>query len=506
MRQKLVNIFTRLYTRASCASISGSKMTVKSFLETLFHGNEKITFIESVKREVERYKLEYAIDRPGHLPKACDTSIIPPKKCVKSVKKSKIEAPKKLQFVFISIDPENLQGTITAIDHYMDFVDHYLVITNRSKINEMEKIKSVHSVKVVDEATILPEDSSIFSKRDHQSKNWILRASLLELETLQEQFIMLDDDNRPLRKIPIEHFIERGKYNAYYFYDLDQWHYYDTEYDSGQHYTKEILHADGLELYSYSSHKPQIIDRSIFREVVQRYGEIGAVYPIDEWSIYFNYAVTRYPHLFTKKIFDVLNWPDHPLRWEWIYIPKEFNFENYYKEIYENGLFSAKHTLSFGEKISLKEKEIAPVRDEIERFGETVRLNKRLRQCLEKNEMIHNNMLFMKDDFSMSLCGLPYYGEAISGAWFKIPLRYSMKISGEHTLQLTYRLHGDLWFSSRRKISASDPQDGFISLDINVREVPPGLYQFLLDIELDQEPTFGGNSPYMMELKIIQGQ
>jgi hypothetical protein len=112
----------------------------------------------------------------------------------------------------------------------------------------------------------------------------------------------------------------------------------------------------------------------------------------------------------------------------------------------------------------------------------------------------------MKDDFSMSLCGLPYYGEAISGAWFKIPLRYSMKISGEHTLQLTYRLHGDLWFSSRRKISASDPQDGFVSLDINVREVPPGLYQFLLDIELDQEPTFGGNSPYMMELKIIQGQ
>ncbi|MEA2018426.1 MAG: glycosyltransferase family 1 protein, partial [Campylobacterota bacterium] len=243
---------------------------------------------------------------------------------------------KKLQFVFISIEIDSIKGTVEACDKYVDFIKEYIVITAPKFISKFENITTKNKITIIDETTILKEYKDGFSKRDHVSKNWILRTSLLNIENLDDEFIMLDDDNRPLKKITIDKYITKeGRYNGYYFHNLLEWNHKGTEYDIGQQNMKKIIANENYELLSYSSHAPQIINKKIFKEATDKFFKIGLTTPIDEWSIYFNYAVSRYPYAFNKKVFETLNWPANPYQWDYPYSQTEISFENYYKEIYD---------------------------------------------------------------------------------------------------------------------------------------------------------------------------
>lgn len=68
-----------------------------------------------------------------------------------------------------------------------------------------------------------------------------------------------------------------------------------------------MLSTKNYELLSYSSHAPQIINKTIFKETVSEFFETGLRKPIDEWSTYFNYAVSLYPYAFHKTPYETLN-------------------------------------------------------------------------------------------------------------------------------------------------------------------------------------------------------
>lgn len=412
-------------------------------------------------------------------------------------KTREIQKPKKLQFVFISIDIDNIRETIHQIDKYMDFVDSYLIITSEDMYQRFKDIASERDITVIDENSILDENISTFKKRDHQTKNWILRASLLKIDGLHDQFIMLDDDNRPLKNIGIDHFIENGKYNAYYYYDLLEWHHYTSDYDFGQHNTRKLLKNDGLGLLSYSSHKPQIINKSIFQEVVDKYYTIGLKEPIDEWSIYFNYALTKYPYLFAKKKFDVLNWPDHPSSWEWAYIPDRYNFENYYAKLYTDGIFKGNSNLTTEEKGSLKENELLP-------YLQNQNYSQALKLYYEKENAVHGVLTFKKEGEQLFCYGLPYYCEAAQGTLLKIPLNYkALSLNNADTIQLIYYLDGDPYRHSNIIYVASGSYfEGITYFAINTSALSRGLFSMLIDIEIDNKCVYGNNSPYMVKLMV----
>ncbi len=408
----------------------------------------------------------------------------------------KIQKPEKLQFVFISIDIDNIRDTIQLVDKYMDFVDSYLIITSENMYQQFKDIASKYEITVINENSILDEDISTFKKRDHQTKNWILRSSLLKIDFLQDQFIMLDDDNRPLKNIVIDHFIEDGKYNAYYYYDLLEWHHYTSDYDFGQHNTRRLLKNDGLGLLSYSSHKPQIINKNIFQEVVDKYYAIGLEEPIDEWSIYFNYAISKYPYLFTKKKFDVLNWPDHPSSWEWAYIPDRYNFENYYAKLYTDGIFKGDSNLTAEEKGLLKENELLP-------YIQNQNYSQTLKPYYEKENAVHGVLTFRKDGKQLFCYGLPYYFEAAQGTLLKIPLNYkALSLGNVGTIQLVYYLDDGLYRHSNIYVASGSYFEGITYFTINASALSKGLFSMLIDIEIDKKCIYGHNSPYMVKLMV----
>ncbi len=323
---------------------------------------------------------------------------------------------KKLQLVFISINYELLKETILECDAKLDFVKEYLVITRENLLVKFETLKSKHNIILIDESKLLGQLSNKFHLLDHTHKNWLLRAAILNIKNLEDEFIMLDDDNRPLQNVDINFYItDDGKYNAYYFYNLIEWNYQKSDYDQGQQHSLKALENHHLETYSYSCHKPQIINKKIFRESVELFLETGLKESIDEWNIYFNYAVSRYPTLFNKKIFQTLNWPARPSDWEYKFIPENFIFENYYEELYNETLFQKSDSLK--NKIRLKECQYEPYRLQKE-------LNIKIRTFLSKSNNIYGTLSLNTDLFKLYLINIPKIVYLVDESFTTIKLRF----------------------------------------------------------------------------------
>ena len=394
-----------------------------------------------------------------------------------------ITSPEKLQFVIISINKDNLLGTLKSIDTHIPFVKEYIIITSSNLVDEFKSLSSKHKIIIIDENVILGEYSIGFEKRDHVSKNWLLRASLLKLNNLDEQFVMLDDDNRPLKNISIDHFIGKGKYNAYYFYDLLAWNSFQTEYDIGEHNTKKVLDKDGYELLSYSSHKPQIIDKQIFQEVVDKYFEISLEVPISEWNIYFNYAVSTYPFLFNKIKHDTLNWPGNPSDWKQYYIPDRYNFENYYKTNFKG---------TFIDKVNHKDTTLRPyIKNDI--LEASSKLN------YQAHNMAHGVIEFIHADKKVYIYSIPYFIKASKGSWVKLPLNYKTINLNNIKVELMYTINGDLG-AFTQLITANDFEDNVIDFAISCTDLNPGEYDLFINVYIEDKSVYTEKSPYLVRL------
>ena len=405
----------------------------------------------------------------------------------------------KLQFVFISIDALNIKRTISKIDEFIDFVDSYVIVTAKRFLNDFKKIKSKHKITLINEQYILPVDYEEFRKLDHSSKNWMLRSSLINSDIIQDVFVMLDDDNVPLKPIDITNFITQdGRYCGYYYYDMLDWNNRLTDYDFCQIYTRKLLDKDGLELLSYSSHRPQIIDKEIFKEVVDKYAQIGFGNPIDEWNIYFNYGVSKYPHLFVKKVFDVLNWPGMPSDWNLSYIPTEYNFENYYAHLYdERKLFLSNADASLDEKLMRRSELLKP-------YLATKKLMDKNRLVLSHLNMVHGVLSFVQPGGKgvLYISNMPYYIEAVQGSWVRLSLNYKAQEITDNIF-VTYYINGDNGHKSSLTISNQNYDEGKFDFAISCAHLPPNVYDLYIDVLFNNEKVYGiEKSPYLIKLQV----
>lgn len=306
------------------------------------------------------------------------------------------------QHVMISIRPVDVSRCITRNDKLSLCTKEYVIITSAGNIEAMKQIKSKHRIHVIDEKKLFTSTKyKQFKTAPHQRKNWMLRSSLPALAEIDNDFVMLDDDNLPLSTVKADHFIKNGVYKAYYYNSLLRWHKNTSSYDQGQHDTLAVLIAKNLELLSYSSHKPQIINKQILLEVAEEFSTTDA--QIDEWSAYFNFAVVRYPLLFQKNEYTTLNWPAHPNDWSVGVKPSNYTHENYYDHIYEKGkLFGdIKLESASSKKVELKEAQLAP-------YMETEKLQVRLSKLLTDYDMIHGVAVFMYGSSTVVISSIPY--------------------------------------------------------------------------------------------------
>lgn len=243
----------------------------------------------------------------------------------------------RLQIVYLSVHPEILLPTLTYVEHLMPFVDEAVVVTPARLADRFYHGGSL-PLRVLTDEEILGDDVERFAGADHQGRNWLLRQRLVRSDSVRDAFIMSDDDYRPLRPIPRTFFQRRGRTRAYYFHDLDDWPHraaVPTPYDLGLRAAGVLLEAHGYQHpKAFSSHCPQLIDKRLYAEMLEHFGEEARRVAVDEWSIYFNYVLRRHPGRFEALPFRTLCWPARPTDWEGRYPPGEFLFENFYPDLY----------------------------------------------------------------------------------------------------------------------------------------------------------------------------
>ncbi len=256
-----------------------------------------------------------------------------------------------MQIIYISDRPDQLIETISHVDHFMGFITEGIIIGPESQQSEYDRLDSRIKIIFIAEEEILGDRHANFKKLDHQKKNFLLRTDMARHSAINDEFIMSDDDARPLKPISLQYFKQDNRYHSYYYYDLAEWNFGFNEFDVGQQNTCQVMKYSGLPHLSYASHMPQIINREIFLEMAKSFSMISHDYAICEWSTYFNYAQSSYPDKFhNPKPFQTLCWPSPPNSWPYYVKPVAYFFENFSATLYEIGQpFSGINTRFEGE-------------------------------------------------------------------------------------------------------------------------------------------------------------
>lgn len=270
--------------------------------------------------------------------------------------------PNQLQYVFISIKPDIVAKNIAQNDKLNKLTKEYIIFTQPQLIKKFRSIRSSHPVAVYDEVELLGKNYKLFTTSQHVRKNWLLRSALAHFEKIDQYFVMLDDDNMPLKQVTRKTYLtNKNQIKGYYYHDLIDWGHHSTDYDNGQRDSRNLLEQNGCELLSYSSHMPQLINKAVFGEVVDLLYRSGLKKSIDEWDVYFNYLASTRPSQFRKTVFVTMNWPGHPNDWWSNYWPTTFQFENYYEGIYEpTGYFHGLTLNDRAKKVAIKNKQMKP--------------------------------------------------------------------------------------------------------------------------------------------------
>ena len=243
-----------------------------------------------------------------------------------------------MQIVYISNRPAQLKETIAHVEYYMPFITDGVVVCPQSQHADFSNIVSNINFVIISENEILGKKFDSFQHLDHQEKNFLLRTETARHPAIKSEFIMSDDDARPLKSITLNHYKQSDRYHSYYFYDLEDWRFGFNEFDVGQQNTCQVLKYFGLPHLSYASHMPQIINRDVFLEMAEVFSNISQDYAVCEWSTYFNYAHSKYPEKYHQPDpFQTLCWPDFPTSWPHAVRPETYYFENFTSYLYESG-------------------------------------------------------------------------------------------------------------------------------------------------------------------------
>ena len=284
-------------------------------------------------------------DLYSKIKKRLSTEYIPPKwsETMKQLRQIFDEKPKFQithkpikQIVFLSARPKPLLETLPFIEEYMSFLTELVVccpseMADFLTANYRGKFKLIT---VTDEQLLkghpLPAD--------HSTRNFFLRCLAMQCDKIDNEFIMCDDDYRPLHPISEEFFFQDGKYNCYYFSNIAEWRHHIAHlysYDMCHFRTLGFLKKHGFPTFQYSSHQPQVINKTLYTELLEKFPGIEKK-GYDEWSTYFNFCSAEYPELFRPMLYRTLSWPNIGGENRGYEAP-DYVFENYYESNYTSG-------------------------------------------------------------------------------------------------------------------------------------------------------------------------
>ncbi len=277
------------------------------------------------------------------------------------------------QMVVLTARNEDLLRTLPYLDANMPFVERLLVICPQRNVSELKAAWQgrIRLDFFTDEELLAGESLP----EDHTTRNFYLRCLLMQKAPLDDVFIMTDDDYRPLVQVTEDFFLQSGRYQAYYCYDLRQWRGTQgnyTSYDRSMFRTRDFLAAQHLPALQYSSHQPQVIDRKLYLEMLAANPDIQ-MSGLDEWSSYFNWCIAKYPARFAARRYCSACWPGSVSDWQLWCEPESLVFENFYDALYdENRVFAGlpkeydpeSHARESAEKIRRWSAELAKQRAE----------------------------------------------------------------------------------------------------------------------------------------------
>lgn len=249
------------------------------------------------------------------------------------------------QIVYLSARSDAMRHTLEFVEHFMPFIKRALILCPDGMADKMSRqyqggleITCITDSQLLNGRT-LPED--------HTCRNFLLRCLAMSRPELDDEFIMSDDDYRPLVEVDLSFFVREGRFQAFYFYDLDEWADVvrdPTSYDYSMLRTNAFLKQNGYPNLQYASHMPQIIRKKWYLDMLKEHPGLEET-GCDEWSTYFNYSIKHHPEAFDVRPYTTLSWPEMITSWYPMVEPPRYVFENFYDFLYEEGqLFSGLHT------------------------------------------------------------------------------------------------------------------------------------------------------------------
>jgi glycosyltransferase involved in cell wall biosynthesis len=330
-----------------------------------FDNTDVNSFIQTVKKyadDEEKYK-QLKANISSFVPYTWDKSADDMMKHLDSLFiKSSIRPPETVrQMAVLTARNDDILATLPYIDKYMNFIEEIVICCPPANVDEL---KSRYKGRI--ELKFLTDDELLAGNPlpdDHTTRNFFLRCLMMQNDIFDDVFIMTDDDYRPLCEIGIDTFIKDGRYQAYHCYDLSEWkgtygNY--TSFDTSMFRTYEFLTSSGFPTYQYSSHQPQIIDRRIYREMLEKNDGIQ-LKGLDEWSTYFNYGAYFYSDIFEPMTYVSMCWPGARSDWDLFEQPKKFLFENHYSVLYQKGGIFEEFSESLNENTAAENMEKAVI-------------------------------------------------------------------------------------------------------------------------------------------------
>src|SRR5947209_6789974 len=222
----------------------------------------------------------------------------------------------------------------------MPFVDSAVVFCPSHLVGRFGEIG--RAVIVFSEDELLGSHAPAFhASPDHQRRDYLLRSRLPHHPVVADEFIMSDDDYRPLSRIEASDYVSNGKHQPFYFYSAERWSDVvhpkrRTSFDVGMLNAGEVARACNFTTLLFSCHMPQIIDRDILRASSEFFSpHLERYVSLPEWETYFAFGLDRFADRFHAPApFRVLGWPDKP-HWPWYVKPARFDFENFYEIAYQ---------------------------------------------------------------------------------------------------------------------------------------------------------------------------
>jgi len=247
----------------------------------------------------------------------------------------KVEA---IQLVYISIRPDNLARSLRSFkEHFNTPISSVLVLTSAGQRQEIDSVVQASGLKstVLLDENVLPRWIG-----DHAERNFALRSFLYASEYVEEAFLALDDDTVLLRPLGIDHFRLGNKVLGFCSYpSMLRWQaspFSTTSYDHAQWHTGSLLAQFGYPDKAFAAHRPQLIVKKIAREIFDEFATLPDR-QLDEWSLYFNVACSRYCDGFRTRRTTTLYWPDRLNSWQPEWFDADIYFENFYAHNYEPG-------------------------------------------------------------------------------------------------------------------------------------------------------------------------